>query len=66
MPTNAEIVCLSEQIGSDRRTLETTLLDPFRTWAAAAQSHSITWSAAPGIDWIMARGAHQLRRHIAF
>jgi hypothetical protein len=39
--------------------------DPFRTWAAAAQSYSITWSAAPGIDWIMARGAYQLRRHIA-
>jgi len=39
--------------------------DPFRTWAAAAQSHSITWSAAPGIDRIMARGAHQLRCHFA-
>jgi hypothetical protein len=62
------VPCERPLIGEDRKSLaddQNDANDPFRTWAAAAQSHSITWSAMPGIDRIMARGAHQLRRHIA-
>jgi len=37
---------------SDLRAVRSAFDHPTRTWAAAAQSHSITWSGAPVLSWM--------------